>query len=75
MHILAVTYLHFGGYAKATEELINFVKEFNRNNEFAIEPVYTGKAMFALNNYLISNQELMKNKKVLFVHTGGLHSF
>lgn len=66
---------HFGGYAKATEELINFVKEFNRNNKFEIEPVYTGKAMFALNNYLISNQELMKNKKVLFVHTGGLHSF
>ena len=62
---------HFGGYAKTNLELNDFVSEFNKFNNFSIEPIYTGKAMFALMDYLNSNKN-MSNKKVLFVHTGGL---
>jgi len=61
---------HFGGYSKSNELLNEFVTDFNNQNSFEIEPIYTGKAMFALVDFLKSNK--IRNKKVLFVHTGGL---
>ena len=71
--LIVLDEFHFGGYAKTTEELLNFISEFNNQNVFEIEPVYTGKAMFALVHYLISKN--IRNKKVLFVHTGGLSNW
>lgn len=73
--ILILDNYHFGGYAKINDELRIFVEEFNKINSFNVEPIYTGKAMFALNQYLNEYKMFLKNKKVLFVHTGGLHSF
>ncbi|MBU3658856.1 MAG: pyridoxal-phosphate dependent enzyme [Flavobacteriales bacterium] len=64
---------HFGGYSKSTELLRHFVKDFNQQNTFDIESVYTGKAMFALVDFLKSKN--IRNKKVLFVHTGGLSNW
>lgn len=64
---------HFGGYSKSTELLSHFVKDFNQQNTFDIESVYTGKAMFALVDFLKSKN--IRNKKVLFVHTGGLSNW
>ncbi len=67
---------HHGGYAKTTPELLNFTEQFNATNQFPIEPVYTAKALFALQSYL--SEEQSKNntnpglKKILFVHTGGI---
>jgi 1-aminocyclopropane-1-carboxylate deaminase len=61
---------HFGGYSKSNEVLNQFVTDFNNQNSFEIEPIYTGKAMFALVDFLKENK--IRNKKVLFVHTGGL---
>ncbi len=61
---------HFGGYAKSTNELREFICEINQLNEMQIEEVYTGKALYALKNYLEKNT--VKNKKVLFIHTGGI---
>jgi 1-aminocyclopropane-1-carboxylate deaminase len=61
---------HFGGYAKSNDALNLFVDDFNKQNTFEIEPIYTGKAMFALVDFLKSKD--IRNKKVLFVHTGGL---
>jgi 1-aminocyclopropane-1-carboxylate deaminase len=69
--IIVLDQFHFGGYAKTTEDLKQFVNEFNEFNPFKIEPIYTGKVIFALSQWLKS-EELIKNKKVLFVHTGGL---
>ena len=71
--LIVLDEFHFGGYAKTTNDLLNFISDFNNQNVFDIEPVYTGKAMFALVQYLISNN--VKNKKVLFVHTGGLSNW
>jgi 1-aminocyclopropane-1-carboxylate deaminase len=64
---------HFGGYAKSNDILNLFVADFNSQNTFEIEPIYTGKAMFALIDFLKS--EDIHNKKVLFVHTGGLYKW
>ncbi len=61
---------HFGGYAKHTPELIAFIRNFHNQHGLKLDPIYTGKAMFALLKAL----ELPKydNTTVLFIHTGGL---
>jgi 1-aminocyclopropane-1-carboxylate deaminase len=61
---------HFGGYSKSDPNLNDFIQDFNNQNSFEIEPIYTGKAIFALVDFLKSKN--IRNKKVLFVHTGGL---
>jgi 1-aminocyclopropane-1-carboxylate deaminase len=61
---------HFGGYAKSTPELRAFVEDFNLSSQFPIEPVYTGKALFALADELPRLESGCKS--VLFVHTGGV---
>ena len=68
--IIVLDAFHFGGYAKSTNELREFICEINQLNEMQIEEVYTGKALYALKNYLEKNA--VKNKKVLFIHTGGV---
>jgi 1-aminocyclopropane-1-carboxylate deaminase len=73
-NIIVSDEFHFGGYSKTTKELLDFVQDFNELNNFQIEPIYTGKAMYALREYLISSKT-NENKKVLFVHTGGLQNY
>ena len=68
--IIVLDDFHFGGYAKSTNELREFISEINQINEMQIEEVYTGKALYALRNFLEKN--FVKNKKVLFIHTGGI---
>jgi 1-aminocyclopropane-1-carboxylate deaminase len=68
--IIVLDDFHFGGYAKSTNELREFISEINQINEMKIEEVYTGKALYALKNYLEKNA--VKNKKFLFIHTGGI---
>ncbi len=63
---------HFGGYAKTTDELDKFINSFNNQSQFIVEPTYTGKALYALNEFLAKQEG---TKKVLFVHTGGLYHF
>jgi 1-aminocyclopropane-1-carboxylate deaminase len=72
--IIVLDQFHFGGYAKASEELNCFISDFNGMNQFEIEPVYTGKAMYALSQWLNLEKDI-ENKKVLFVHTGGLSRY
>jgi 1-aminocyclopropane-1-carboxylate deaminase len=69
----------FGGYAKSTEALNDFVRSVSIRNGIAFEPIYTGKALFALNDWLIAQKEsdaLELDKEsgvfpVVFLHTGG----
>lgn len=62
---------HFGGYAKTTNELIDFVLEFNKKHPFKIEPIYTGKLFYGLFD-MIKNNYFEPNAKILAIHTGGL---
>src|ERR1700743_3707857 len=39
---------HFGGYGKVNDALIQFVKQFVAETGILIEPVYTGKMLYAL---------------------------
>ena len=61
---------HFGGYAKYKPELLEFIQWFWKVHRIQLDPVYTGKAMFALFEWAKSGR--LQNQKVLFIHTGGL---
>jgi D-cysteine desulfhydrase len=54
------------GYGIASEEQRRFIVDVARETGLILDPVYTGKALFAL-----SRLE-HKPKRVLFLHTGGL---
>ncbi len=62
---------HFGGYAKATPELLQFVQEFKVQTGIDIEPIYTGKMLFGLFD-LIEKGYFTANSQILAIHTGGL---
>lgn len=62
---------HFGGYAKFSDELITFVNDFYTEIKIPLDPVYTGKMFFGLND-MIQNEYFSKGSKILAIHTGGL---
>lgn len=62
---------HFGGYGKITEELIRFINEFYANYKIPLDPIYTGKMMYGIDD-LIKNDYFPKESKILAIHTGGL---
>lgn len=66
-----VNVYHFGGYAKFSDELITFVNNFYAETKIPLEPVYTGKMFFGLND-MIQNEYFSKGSKILAIHTGGL---
>lgn len=62
---------HFGGYAKISKELIQFINTFYENNKISLDPVYTGKMTFGVMD-LIQKGFFEKEVRILMIHTGGL---
>ena len=62
---------HFGGYAKINEKLISFINQYYLSTTIPLDPVYTGKMMYALVD-MIRNNQFEKNSRILAIHTGGL---
>ncbi len=62
---------HFGGYAKKNNLLLDFCDDFILKTKIPIEPVYTGKLFYAIND-LIKNDYFKKGSKVTLIHTGGV---
>ena len=62
---------HFGGFAKTTTELMTFITDFEDKNNIPLEPIYTGKMMFALYD-LITKHTFKPGKRIIALHTGGL---
>lgn len=62
---------HFGGYAKVTKELMEFIDQFERQFNIPLDPVYTSKMMFGIEN-LVKNKFFEPGSTVLAIHTGGL---
>ncbi len=65
------TAYHFGGYAKTSAQLIKFIEEFIPLTGIMIEPVYTGKMLYAIFD-LIKNNYFSSGSKILAIHTGGI---
>jgi|SRR5690606_17909737 len=61
----------FGGYAKTSAELLEFIKNFSSRTGILIDPVYTGKMLFAIFD-LAAKDYFKKGDKILAIHTGGL---
>ena len=66
-----ITEYHFGGYGKVTEELIEFINDFKKENNVFLDPIYTGKMVFGVID-LIHKNYFPKGSKILLIHTGGL---
>ena len=62
---------HFGGYAKISSELIQFMNDFFRKTRIKLDPVYTGKLLFGIFE-LAQKNYFPKGSKILAIHTGGL---
>lgn len=61
----------FGGYAKHTDELLNFIRHFEQQHNIPLEQVYTGKLMYALWD-LIKAGKFDPGTRIMALHSGGL---
>ena len=62
---------HFGGYGKKNAELDAFVKKIGSEYKLFIEPIYTGRALYALLDLVVKG-EIKSGARVLFIHSGGM---
>ena len=61
----------FGGYAKTDDKLISFIKQFVAETGILIEPIYTGKMLYAI--YDLAGKGYFKpGSSILAIHTSGL---
>ncbi|WNB77633.1 1-aminocyclopropane-1-carboxylate deaminase/D-cysteine desulfhydrase [Methylomonas koyamae] len=66
-----LTDYHCGGFARTTPQLLDFIADFQRRHAIELEPVYTGKLLYALYD-LIRNGYFPAGHRIVAVHTGGL---
>jgi 1-aminocyclopropane-1-carboxylate deaminase len=62
---------HCGGYARCPEDLKSFILKFEDEHKIPLDPVYTGKMMYAIEK-LRARGVIAGNTKVVALHTGGL---
>lgn len=62
---------HFGGYAKHTQELLDFKLWFEKTYSIELDYVYTSKSFYAAFD-LMKQNKLDKQKDILIIHCGGL---
>lgn len=66
------TEYHFGGYAKTTSVLLEFIHEMEKSN-LPLDPVYTGKMVYGIFD-LARKGFFPSGSTVLAIHTGGLQT-
>jgi len=69
--LLILDKYHFGGYAKKTDQLIDFMNHCWLQYRLPLDFVYTAKMLFGIIDS-IKNDTFKKGSKILCVHTGGL---
>lgn len=60
-----------GGFARLDDELCTFIADTERTSGLPLEPLYTGKALMALQRSVTSGY-FPRGSRLVFVHTGGL---
>ncbi len=66
-----VTDFHFGGYAKITEDLLNFVRKFYSSHQIKWDLLYNGKMAYGVYE-MIKQGFFPEHSRILLVHTGGI---
>ena len=61
------------GYGQSRTQELELIRDVARKEGVALDPVYTGKAMYGLLDQ-ISQNPMRFGKNVLFLHTGGIFS-
>jgi 1-aminocyclopropane-1-carboxylate deaminase len=61
---------HFGGYAKYSQELVDFKFEVENWYGIPLDYIYTVKLFYAVFD-LVKNEKFKKEDRILMVHTGG----
>ena len=62
---------HLGGYAKYHQGLIDFMSHFHQKYHIILDPIYSGKMMYALNE-MIKADYFRPGTNLVAIHTGGL---
>ena len=62
---------HFKGYAKVSQELIDFINDFYEKTQIPLDAVYTGKMIFGILD-MVKKNHFLPRTKILAIHTGGL---
>ncbi len=62
---------HCGGFARVSSALREFIEAFEHTHQVPLEPVYTGKLLFAIHT-LLREGNWQAAEPVVAVHTGGL---
>lgn len=63
----------FGGYAKSSEALIDFMNARFRESGIPLDPIYTAKMIYGVEQ-MIESGVITGKSRILAVHTGGLQS-
>lgn len=63
----------FGGFAKTNPKLLTFTSKFYQQHDIPLEPVYSGKSLFAVID-MVRKGKIADNSKILFIHCGGLQA-
>jgi len=59
------------GYALSTAAELEFIRDVAQHTGVVLDPVYSGKALYALRERAVSDPAAFIGKDVLFLHTGG----
>lgn len=62
---------HFGGYARRSPELDQFIIDFKKDYGIPLEWIYTGKLVYGIFD-LIEKGFFRKGSRVVVIHTGGV---
>ncbi len=62
---------HFGGYARHTPALLQFMNQFYHDHAIPTDFVYTAKLFFAIRE-LVALDYFKKDSRLLIIHSGGL---
>lgn len=62
---------HFGGFAKTSLELHQFMSKFEALTAIALEPIYTSKMLFGVYE-LVRQGYFKRGERIIAIHTGGL---
>ena len=60
-----------GGFARVDEALLEFIQRSEAANGLPLEPLYTAKALMALEQ-VVKEGGIARGRRLVFVHTGGL---
>jgi 1-aminocyclopropane-1-carboxylate deaminase len=66
-----LTGFHFGGYGRSPAALQQFCRDFHRETGLPVEPIYTGRVCYALQQ-LAQQGIFRRGSRILLVHTGGM---